>query len=492
MFEAFNTRDSLAPHEFLLSLLESSLYGVLAFTSERDETNEIKDFRCVYANTEASRILTIALTELDGAPFDTLFPLALSRELFPRFVEVIEQDEPQSIEHELKTAKGERRWFNISIARMSDGITMSFQEITDLKQALIASHNKQKKFERLFEESIDAIFTATEHFELSNQNEAMDKTFGSLPAAEQGPTLKDLFVDDAVFTTFSQQLTGEGNVEEFEAELTAPGGPVRDCLINAVVFYDEQLRSPQYLGVIRDMSRRKQAERQILRAEKLSMTGKLARTIAHEVRNPLTNITLALEQLQDEVEGKVEDADLYIDMIRRNAERVGNLITDLLNSSKPKEVTLKQQSLQVVVGEALALVMDRINLQEMTAKEEYDKDLPLLPLDKDLLKVALVNLFINAIEAMRPEEGMLHVSTSRNESHIVLSIADNGIGIPPENINQLFEPFFTAKKEGTGLGLTTVSNIIHSHGGHIDVQSQQGEGTTFSLFFPLPVACPSS
>lgn len=486
MFEAFKDKDTLASHEFLLSLLESSLHGILAFHSQRNSQNQIVDFQCVFANPQAAKMMGRDPAELLGTQFSKLFPDSLVAVVFPLYQQVVEKDDSISIEQQLETARDKRRWFNIAASRMGDGLTMSFQEITELKQALIASHNKQKKFERLFEESIDAIFTASDTFNILNQNESMDLIFGENADAGAVLNLRDLFGRATEFEDFSTLLVEKGRVEEFEARLLTPGGQYRDCLINAVVFYDEQLRAPNYLGVIRDMTRRKQAERQLLQAEKLSMTGKLARTIAHEVRNPLTNITLALEQLQDEIEGKVEDADLYTDMIRRNAERVGKLITDLLNSSKPKDVSLKSQSLHKVVGEALDLIRDRINLQEMQVQEEYDEQIPDLPLDQDLLKVALVNLFINAIEAMKPGEGQLRLSTSRRDQHIFLNISDNGIGIPQENISQLFEPFFTAKKEGTGLGLTTVQNIVHSHGGHIDVHSQQGQGTTFSLLFPLP------
>ena len=105
-------------------------------------------------------------------------------------------------------------------------------------------------------------------------------------------------------------------------------------------------------------------------------------------------------------------------------------------------------------------------------------------LDKDQFKIALLNLFINAIEAMEPSKGVLLVATAKTNDHLLLSISDNGKGISEEDLRHLFEPFFTGKSEGTGLGLTTVQNIIHSHKGNIYVESELGKGTVFSLKFP--------
>ncbi|MFT7270292.1 MAG: two-component system, sporulation sensor kinase E, partial [Roseivirga sp.] len=238
-------------------------------------------------------------------------------------------------------------------------------------------------------------------------------------------------------------------------------------------------------GVIKDVTRKKKADQEILWAEKLSMTGKIARSIAHEVRNPLTNLSLALEQLKDEVPEDIEDAELYFNIIKRNADRIGTLVTELLDSSKPKSLQLKGQSLNDVVLESMALVSDRIKLQNMTLVQNYHTSLPMIALDRDQIKIALLNIFINAIEAMKPDIGELRVTTYQEENEIVLEVSDNGKGIPKENLGKLFEPFFTAKKGGMGLGLTTFQNIIQSHLGKVRVTSELGFGTSFFISFPI-------
>jgi signal transduction histidine kinase len=241
-----------------------------------------------------------------------------------------------------------------------------------------------------------------------------------------------------------------------------------------------------YLGVIRDITRKKRAEKQLLQAEKLSMTGKIARSIAHEVRNPLTNLSLALEQLKDEVDN-TDDADLYFDIIKRNAGRISKLIDDLMNSSKTREMKLEPVELDKVVNEALQLVKDRLKLKNIKLKTDLEQVNQKLNLDSEQIRNALLNLFINAIEAMEPDKGVLEISTAFNDDEAKIEVRDNGKGIPEKHLNSLFEPFFSNKEKGSGLGLVSVQNIVNAHKGNIDVSSEMGKGTTFTIYIPIKV-----
>lgn len=126
---------------------------------------------------------------------------------------------------------------------------------------------------------------------------------------------------------------------------------------------------------------------------------------------------------------------------------------------------------------------DRLNLQDMTLIESYPKYNIFVPLDDDQFEIALLNLFINAIEAMKPGKGILKVALYVENDLLTLKIEDNGKGIPKNDIPKMFEPFFSAKKTGAGLGLTTVQNIIHSHHGKIAVESEINRGTTITITF---------
>ena len=212
------------------------------------------------------------------------------------------------------------------------------------------------------------------------------------------------------------------------------------------------------------------------------MTGQIARRMAHEVRNPLTNLNLALEQLREEVIDE-DDTALYFDIIRRNADRIEQLITEMLKSSKPKQLNPEVRNINEVLDEALEMTEDRIKLRGIKLVRDFEEDLPLVSLDKEQLKTAFLNIIINAIEAMKEQEGVLTVATSSNSESVMVYIEDNGKGIPREEIKKLFDPFFTGKKGGMGLGLTSTQNIINSHHARIHVESELGKGTTFKIHF---------
>ena len=282
---------------------------------------------------------------------------------------------------------------------------------------------------------------------------------------------------------FNKEFYKNDRVLEFEAELVFKSGKSGAFLINLAEFSKKGEDITLYQGIVKDITRKKQAERELVWAEKLSMTGKLARNIAHEVRNPLTNVSLALEQLKEEIPKEITQADLYMNIIERNAERISTLITELLESSKPKSLNLTRSSLNKVVQNAVAFVRERVKLEKIELVERYGNGFPKIPLDTELMTTALLNLLVNAIEAMREGEGVLEIKTYRDTDKLLIDIRDNGIGIPKEYMNQLFEPFFTAKKGASGLGLMTVQNIIKSHTGEISASSEEGKGTLFRVTF---------
>src|SRR5690606_25811893 len=154
-----------------------------------------------------------------------------------------------------------------------------------------------------------------------------------------------------------------------------------------------------YQGIIHDQTLRKKAERDMLIAERLSMTGKIARTIAHEVRNPLTNLTLAFDQLKEEMPMDNADVKLYCEIIERNSNRIEQLISEMLSSSKPKELNLELTPINEIIEQTLNLSIDRINLNQIKLEKNIAGDLPRVLLDREKIKIALLNIIINGLEA---------------------------------------------------------------------------------------------
>ena len=214
--------------------------------------------------------------------------------------------------------------------------------------------------------------------------------------------------------------------------------------------------------------------------EKFAATGRIARTIAHEVRNPLTNIILASEQLQD-TSPKNEEAIFYFDMIKRNCDRINLLVSELLNATKSIELKPVKQSINNILDEALELAKDRLQLQHLKVEKKYANNVCDVLVDKEQIKIAFLNLIVNAIEATENDNGILVLETKAVNGKCVAIIKDNGTGIDIENLPKLFEPYFTKKENGNGLGLTNTQNIILNHNGNIQVESELGMGTTFTV-----------
>ena len=218
--------------------------------------------------------------------------------------------------------------------------------------------------------------------------------------------------------------------------------------------------------------------------EKFAATGRIARTIAHEVRNPLTNIDLAASQLKADLNSEEDGLQYFFDVIHRNSNRINKLISDLLQSTKFTELNLSKISLTTLLDETLAAAKDRIDLQQVIVEKNYNCVDEIL-VDKDKIKIAFLNIIINAVEAMEQGNGVLKITTKREKDDCIITISDNGSGMDEATLSKLFEPYFTSKPKGNGLGLANTQNIIFNHKGTISVSSQAGKGSTFTIAIPL-------
>lgn len=343
---------------------------------------------------------------------------------------------------------------------------------------------KEKRYRSLFERSIDPIFLSNDKLDLVDVNSAFIKFFKITKEDADHKNARIIFAEESDYEFFRKTLEAAGQVRDFEVPLLDSEGKRKVCLVNCVFTSDQE--SCCYQAIVHDQTMRKKAEKDMLIAERLSMTGKIARTIAHEVRNPLTNLNLALEQLKDEMPVGNEAAVLFADIIERNADRIEQLITEMLDSSRPKELKLELTPVADVLEETIALTVDRLNLNRMKLEKKFDNDLPRILVDREKIKIAFLNIVINAVEAMQPGKGLLKIVTARKDDQLVVSISDNGKGIPPDEIEKLFDPFFTGKQGGMGLGLTSSKNILNSHNASIEVTSVIAGGTHFHIYFKLP------
>jgi len=356
-----------------------------------------------------------------------------------------------------------------------------------LRQAGVLAEvaQKENKYRSLFERSIDAIFVVTNDLRFQDANPSVERLLGYSRSELQTLNPARLFANLDHLRELRLNVREHRQFKDFETVLLDRSGRKIICLISVWSVDDLAGRPEWYQGIVRDISDQKRAQQELIMAEKLTMTGKIARSIAHEVRNPLTNLSLALEQLKDELATDDEYITMFTDILGRNVDRIGQLITEMLNSSKPRELERRKQDFNAVVKSTLQLVGDRVKLKQMRLRTSFSTDDCTALIDRDQVKTALLNILVNAVEAMQDGKGVLQVTTRCiDNDRVCVEISDNGGGITDADRQRLFDPFFTGKSGGMGLGLTATQNILKSHRGTIEVESQVGEGTTFRLYFP--------
>lgn len=337
----------------------------------------------------------------------------------------------------------------------------------------------ERKYRSIFEKSKEAVFTTDLQLVFKDVNAAMVNLLGTDKNQLIKHTLYQFIDNETVRASVKSRLESTGAVNDLEVELTNAKGKRRNCILYLSIELDSN--NERYVqGILHDITNQKKTERATLLAEKLAATGRLVRTLAHEVRNPLSNIHMSLEQLSTMTKGEER---VYIDIIDRNGKRINDLITELLTSSKPTEMIFERIILQTAVDEAIGIALDRLTLKQIKLRVNYPDFPCYVRADKEKLKIALLNIIINAIEAIDKVNGELSIAIVPSEEYYSLEITDNGCGIPQENLSKLFEPYFTSKRNGIGLGLASTLNIVQAHNGSIEVKSKVNMGTTFIISF---------
>ena len=353
----------------------------------------------------------------------------------------------------------------------------------DRASSLKALRSSERKFRNIFERSKDLVFIADETLNFTEVNNASFPLLGYDRDAMLSKNLMGLLVNENEQAAMFDQLHETGEVSDKEVEITTRSGEKKYCIIT--LSRETDIAGASYVqGIIHDITSLKRAEKATLMLEKLNVAGRLVRIMAHEVRNPLNNIMLSAEQLEPVI-GNTDSGGICLEIITRNSKRIGDLITELLNSSRPDQVSVERMSLQSILDESIDAAMDRITLKHIELKKDYLQEPAWVMADHEKLKIAFLNIIINAIEAMQETEGTLTVSVTKKNLQYVVSIEDSGCGISDENIGHLFEPYFTSKQNGMGLGLASTLNILQSHNASFDVQSKLDIGSVFKLFFNI-------
>lgn len=254
---------------------------------------------------------------------------------------------------------------------------------------------------------------------------------------------------------------------------------------------NQRLRYEEAIGRL-DESHRKlreqtdvlfETEEQLRRADRLSALGELSAGMAHEIRNPLGSIKGAVEIIKDDY--SPDDAKFeFIQILLKETDRLNHIVQEFLGFAKPKNPEFQFVDLNEAIESVLTLVAQEARKARVAVEKKLDPAIGKRSLDAGMLKQAFLNLILNAIQAM-PDGGVLTVQSTLANSAVYITISDTGVGISEENRKKLFRPFFTTKRSGTGLGLAITYRIIENHRGVIDVASEPGKGTRFTVKIPV-------
>ncbi|MHB1277008.1 MAG: two-component system sensor histidine kinase NtrB [Bacteroidia bacterium] len=344
----------------------------------------------------------------------------------------------------------------------------------------------QRLLHSFFTTNIAPTFIMDENCVLKETNPAFQIKFGN---DKVDTLIAGIFADQEDFDFNKKSLQVGRPFQTWSTFLIDKEQNRIESSLNIFRYHAETDNRVHYFGVINDISQLRKAEKQLALAEQVNMTGKMARIMAHEIRNPLTNINLAADQLREELEALQVSAENleFVEIIKRNSQRINNLIKELLNSTKETKFQKSKTDLAGVIRDALKLVDDRIILKKIQLKVDKLIDGILLELDEQRLKMAFLNILTNAIEAMETKEiKKLEIVMTTDDSDIRVTISDTGVGMSEEDKKRIFEPFYTRRSGGVGLGMTTVLHVLTAHDASIHIDSTTDKGTKFQILFPKP------
>lgn len=278
---------------------------------------------------------------------------------------------------------------------------------------------------------------------------------------------------------------GSGKVWKGEIRNRAKDGSFYWVDTTIVPFLNETGKPYQYLAIRNDITEKKKSEEMLHRQDKLAAVGQLAAGVAHEIRNPLTSMKGYAEFLQlDESDPQRQE---FLEIILDEIDRVNNIVEEFMVLAKPKAVELEEKNIIPIVQNVVSMLNFEARKRNVKLEFHADQDIVQIECDENRLKQVFLNFIKNGIEAM-PDGGDLRVKTEIQDGDVLISIQDTGVGIPPDTLKKIGEPFYTTKKNGNGLGLMVSFKIIESHNGKVYIESEQNKGTTFKILLPAKIA----
>ena len=356
----------------------------------------------------------------------------------------------------------------------------------------MALKESEEKYRTLFEASEDLIFLSSPDGEIQDVNPAGLRLLGypSVQTIQNIDIASDLFSDRQQYLTIVKNLQNNNTIQNQELTLKRTDGKLRYFLCTASGIYDASGNVTAYRGILRDITDQRRLEEQLFLSEKMKSIGLLAGGIAHDFNNILSSILGYASLLKEELH-RASSNFRYVEVIEKSASRAAELTSQLLAFARGGKYENQPVDLNQLAEETIAIISRTFN-KSIEIKSTLSKGPLVVEGDATQLQQMMMNLCVNARDAM-PEGGLISIRTDYPEDEsgrknlARLEIADSGVGIPREDLQRIFEPFYTTKslRKGTGLGLSMVYGVVKNHAGEISVESVVNQGTTFTVLLPL-------
>jgi PAS domain S-box-containing protein len=378
--------------------------------------------------------------------------------------------------------------FPFVVNRAIEGHGLMLEKVR-LQRELIETKNF---LESIVEKAGDAISVVDLEGKVLYWNEGAEKIYGYKKEEVLGKKLSQfLYPRDEPSRVEEEKLMGKwmmlvrGGEVVPNVEVKRQTKEGREIIINMTIspLRDAEGKIIGASRICKDITHLKKAEERLVLAERLSSLGELTAGVAHELRNPLAGIkinTQILSRKKDlpEMEKKL------LNSTQEGIEKIQKIVDDMLHFAKPKASHFKEEEINEVVEEGLAILQTKLKKGNITSVFERGRGLPRLRIDIHQIQQVLINLMLNSIQAME-KGGTLTIRTFQEiEGGVGIELKDTGVGIPKSHLKKIFDPFFTTKSEGTGLGLSISLKILEKHGAAIDAQSEEEKGSIFTIHFP--------
>ena len=353
------------------------------------------------------------------------------------------------------------------------------------RELLVSAVREISLFENVLDSIDKGIIVCDEDFNLIMANKCAQRL---IPMnCTEGVKLNTAIRDEQLVENFRDIILNREKVTDREIDAEYQGRS-RLLSVNVVPLVHDR-RITGTLIYIEDITEKRRVESRLRRAENLASLTTLAAGVAHEIKNPLGSISIHLQLLQKTLAKKNKSVDKttdkYFDILKEEVNRLNRIVVEFLFAVRPMALELREGDINMLVTKIMEFVRYEMEQSNILCLLELDENLPKILMDERYMKQAVLNLVTNARAAM-PEGGVFTIATNRLDNEIQILVCDTGIGISKENLVKIFDPYFTTKETGTGLGLTQVYKIIREHQGEIFVDAAPGEGTEFEIILPVP------